>query len=63
MELNPVSARLFTLLQQAPGRTGRQSLEQIAAELRHPDPDTVINGGLQILEDWRKRGIVLGTTD
>lgn len=61
IELNAVSARLFALLQEDSARSGRQVLEQIASELRHPDPDTVINGGFHILREWRERGIVLGT--
>lgn len=64
LELNPVSARLIGLLAghaDDPAYTGRQALESIAAELRHPDPERVRTGGRQILEDWRARGIVLGT--
>lgn len=61
IELNPVSARLFALLQERPERSGRQTLQQIAEELQHPDPDIVIDGGAHILNEWRQRGIVLGT--
>jgi len=61
IELNPVSARLFALLQEEPARTGRQALQQIAEELQHPAPGTVIDGGRQILDEWRQRGIVPGT--
>ena len=61
LELNPVSARLFSLIQEYPGKTGRSLLEQIAAELHHPDPAQVIAGGQGILNEWRQRGIVLGT--
>ena len=61
LELNPVSARLFSLIQEYPGKTGRSILEQIAAELEHPDPRLVIDGGRIILGEWRQRGIVRGT--
>ena len=61
MELNPVSARLLALLQEDTNLSGRQALEQIAAELRHPNPEVVIEGGRQILQEWQQRGIVLGT--
>jgi hypothetical protein len=61
IELNPVSARLFALLQEPSDESGRQLLERIAAELKHPDPAVVIEGGKQILEEWRQRGIILGT--
>jgi len=60
IELNPVSARLFSLLENDPQCTGLQALEQICGELAHPAPETVIAGGLQILEQWRQRGIVQG---
>jgi hypothetical protein len=61
IELNPVSARLFALLQEQTTSTGREVLEQIAAELQHPNPGVVVDGGHQILQDWRRRGIVLGS--
>ena len=60
LELNPVSARLLELMQQADGRAGRILLRQIAGELRHPDPGAVERGGLEILEDLRRRDVILG---
>ncbi len=62
IELNPVSARLFSLLQENRGSSGRALLQGIATELAHPDPDVVIAGGSSILEDWRMLGIVLGVS-
>jgi hypothetical protein len=61
IELNPVSARLFSLLQENQARSGRTLLHEIAAELAHPDPRVVVEGGSAILEDWRRLGVVLGT--
>jgi len=61
MELNQVSARLIALLQEDSEQTGRKALTMIADELQHPDPEAVINGGKQILQEWRQRGIILGT--
>ena len=61
IELNPVSARLFALLSGPEAMTGRQALEAIAAELQHPDPGVVIQGGLQILQEWKDKGILPGT--
>jgi len=60
IELNAISARLFALLQESGTLTGRQALEAIAAELDHPQPGVVIDGGQQILQAWRQRDIVLG---
>ena len=61
LELNPVSARLFALLRDETGITGRSALERIADELGHTDPEVVLQGGLDILSRWRDRGILLGT--
>lgn len=62
IEANPVTARLMQLLQESPGYAGQQYLQQIAQEMNHPEPNTVIQGGLQILLKWRAADIVLGTT-
>jgi len=61
LELNPVSARLFSLLQEGAIDSGREALELIAAELQHPQPEAVIQGGQAILQEWRRRDIVPGT--
>ncbi len=61
LELNPVSARLLAMLKENAGRTGLECLEAIAAELSHPRPETVIEGGRRILEDLRHRDVVPGT--
>jgi len=61
LELNPVSARLLELLQRGDARSGRDLLQQIAAELQHPDPAAVERGGLEILAELRRRDVILGT--
>lgn len=61
IELNPVTARLLQRLQEEPQYNGRQLLEQIAAELNHPNPHIVIEGGRAILDNLRQRDIILGT--
>lgn len=60
MEMNPVAARLMELLQAESGDSGRTLLVKIAGELKHPNPDVVINGGKVILQDMRVRDILLG---
>jgi hypothetical protein len=59
VELNPVSARLIALLQEA-AITGAAACMRIAAELGHPDPAAVAAGGRQILENLRAHGAILG---
>jgi len=61
IELNAVSARLFSLLQEEATLCGRQALQRIAEELQHRDPNVVIEGGARILDSWREHGIILGT--
>jgi len=59
--LNAVSARLYALLDEKTACSGRAALEQIAAELNHPQPDAVVSSGAQILSTWRDKDIILGT--
>lgn len=59
IELNTVSARLVGLLRET-GMTGREALQQIAAEMHHPNPEVVMQGGLQVLENLRQEQAVLG---
>jgi len=62
MQINPVTARLFELLDDEDiGMTGRQALGQVAAELNHPQPEVIIQGGMDTLRQLRKKDIVLGT--
>lgn len=60
-EINAVTARLLTLLQANDSDTGSTLLERIAAELQHPNPESVIQGGATILEDLRRQGVILGS--
>lgn len=60
IELNAVTARLLGILQ-TEALTGRQALEKIAAEMAHPDPQTIIQFGHGVLEDLRTQGAILGT--
>lgn len=60
LELNEVTARLLDLLAAPGGQSGAELLAQIAAELRHPQPQAVIEAGAALLADLRLRGVVLG---
>ncbi len=60
VSINAVTARLLQLLQEQPTLSGMQALQQIAAEMKHPKPETVINGGRQTLEQLKGQGIILG---
>lgn len=60
IEMNPVSARLVDLLQNNK-LSGEKALQQIAEELQHPEPQVVLQGGLDILRELRAAGAILGT--
>lgn len=60
IEINPVTARLLELLAEQQNKTGREILGQIAEELSHPKPQTVIDGGADILKRLRRFEILLG---
>ncbi|PKO54250.1 MAG: DUF2063 domain-containing protein [Betaproteobacteria bacterium HGW-Betaproteobacteria-2] len=62
IELNALTARLLSLLQ-AHDLTGRQALQQIAEEIRHPDPVAMMEFGRAVLEDLRQQGVILGVFD
>ena len=58
--INAFTARLMQLLE--PGTvSGRAALAAVATESRHPDPATVIRGGLATMQDLYARGAILGS--
>lgn len=61
MVLNPTTARLIELIasQQKPC-SGRELLQQIAAEMGHTNPEIVISGGLQIMQELLDKDVLLG---
>lgn len=61
LEINAVTQRLIQLLKEYPEESGQDAVTRIAKELNHPQPDTVIAGGRQLLLDLRMRDIILGT--
>jgi hypothetical protein len=61
LEINAITQRLLTLLQEPRPRTGRDALQAIATELSHPDPEAVIAAGARMLTDLRRRDVILGT--
>ena len=60
LEINSVSAHLLQLIAEDDRRSGRQLLEAMAQQLQHPNPEVVIQGGHQTLNDLRARDIILG---
>ena len=60
MELNPVTALLIQLINEDNNLTTKQMLETIAEQMNHPNPNVVIEGGLQIIHDLKNRNVILG---
>ncbi len=61
LEINAVTARLLQLIEEQPGRSGRELLTDIAGELQQADPEPVVAAGRDMLRALRERDIVLGT--
>ncbi len=62
IELNAVSARLLWLLNEHPELSGARALEQIADELPQISRDNILQHGLNLLQQFLRDDIVLGTT-
>ena len=60
LDINPVTAQLLQLITEDSNLTCKQMLTNIARQLNHPNPDVVIQGGLQILHDLKTRGVIIG---
>lgn len=60
LDLNDVAVRLFRALNAAAAPTAARVLATLAIELQHPDPRVVVQGGLQLLERWQAREVILG---
>lgn len=60
-EVNAMTARLLELIGENATQSGEQLLRQVAREIRHPEPDKVVAGGADLLEQLRRQSIVPGT--
>ncbi len=59
IEVNAATARLIELLQ-AGGVTGQEALSALAEELKHPDAESLMAFGADILESLREQSAILG---
>lgn len=62
LEINPVTARLINLLEENESYTGLEAIQHISAEMNHPNPEVVKQGGLSALQELQQYGIILGTS-
>jgi hypothetical protein len=61
IKLNPLTARLVELLLKR-RLTGRKALEKICKLFKMTDPNSIRESGLKILEKFREKGAILGTS-
>jgi len=61
MEVNPVTKRLLELVEAATTASGEELLLQIADEMAHPQPEIVIRGGSEILQNLHQKDVIPGT--
>lgn len=60
IELNPVTAHFIHVISEDPQLTTLQILENIALQMDHPEPNVLIEGGLQIIKDLKNKNVILG---
>lgn len=60
LDLNDVAVRLFEALAAPAAPCAAAVLRALADSLGHPDPGVVARGGLQLLERWQAREVILG---
>lgn len=58
LECNAVTGRMLELLEQGADARGRDLLQTIAIELRHPEPAQVVDGGRVLLEQLHSLDII-----
>lgn len=61
MQLNDVTRLLLHILQENRGLNGLEILSEIADRIDHPQPEKVMASGAELLEDLRRKDILLGT--
>lgn len=61
LEINPVTSQLLERLQKQADLNGEQLLRQLAEDIHHPNPETVLSFGQKVLEELRQCDVILGT--
>ena len=61
IQIPPITFRLLQILQQHESISCQDCLSQIAEESAHPEPEKLMQSGLQIIEDLAKKNIIVAT--
>ncbi|MDD5113130.1 MAG: putative DNA-binding domain-containing protein [Methylobacter sp.] len=59
IEITPMTYRLLEIIEQSEGIQTETALKQVAEELRHPNPELIISGGLQILRELMDKSVII----
>ncbi len=61
MQINNIARLLLQKMNAEPQSTGLELLHAVAEEIHHPNPEVVVEGGADLLQNLRHKEIVLGT--
>jgi len=59
IEITPITYRLLEIIQEHEGVLAVDCLKQVAEESKHPNPDMIIAGGLQILKELAEKTVIV----
>ena len=58
IEITPITYRLLQLIQENEEVLTADCLKQVAEESKHPNPEMIIEGGLQILKELAEKTVI-----
>ena len=58
IEITPITYRLLQIIQEHEGALAAECLKQVAEESKHPNPDMIMAGGLQILKELAEKTVI-----
>jgi len=58
MEITPITYRLLEIIQEHEKMLAADCLKQVAEESKHPNPDMIVTGGLQILKELAEKTVI-----
>ncbi|NOQ35673.1 MAG: DUF2063 domain-containing protein [Methylococcaceae bacterium] len=61
IQTTPVTFRLLQLLEENPAIFVHECLQKIATEMNHPEPEVIINSGLEIIQNLATKHIIVIT--
>ena len=59
IEITPITYRLLQLIQEHEGMLAADYLRQVAEDSKHPNPEIILTGGLQILTELAEKTVIV----